>query len=88
MSILSGVTGEKVGTMDEAGRVTTSHPRLRSIMARVRTDRFVIVPDRSETKAEGTIVDYFRVVRDTDPNYANALIVYLLREGFEVQPGP
>jgi hypothetical protein len=86
MNVLSGVTGEKVGTMDKAGRVVTSDPGLRSIMAKVRTEGFVIVPDRSETKAAGTIVDYIRVVHDTDPNFTNALIVYLLREGFEARP--
>lgn len=84
MNILSGVTGEKVGFMDKEGNVTTLNPGLIAIMAKVDTDGFVIIPDKSEVKTDGTIIEHIRTVYDIDPNYADALSVYLLREGFEV----
>lgn len=83
MNILSGITGKKVGFMDKEGNVTTLDPKLIAIMAKV--DGFVIIPDKSEIKADGTVVERIRTVYDTDPDYVNALSIYLLREGFEVE---
>ena len=85
MNILSGITGKKVGFMDKEGNVTTLDPELIAIRAKV--EGFVIIPDRSEVKSDGTIVEHIRAVYDTDPNYVNALSTYLLREGFEVEQG-
>lgn len=83
MNILSGVTGKKVGFMDKEGNVTTLDPELIAIMSKV--DGFVTIPDRSEVKPDGTIIEHIRTVYDTDPDYVDALSVYLLREGFEVE---
>ena len=85
MNILSGVTGKKVGFMDKEGNVTTLNSKLKPIMAKVDADGFVIIPNKSEIKANGTVVERIRTVYDTDPDYVNALSIYLLREGFEVE---
>lgn len=84
MNILSGVTGKKVGFMDKEGNITTLNPELKAIASKITKDGFVIIPNKSEVKANGTIVEHIRTVYDTDPNYVNALSEYLLREGFEV----
>jgi len=84
MNILSGVTGKQVGTMDRLGRVTTSDRGLKGIMAAVNKDRSVVIPSRSDVVGEDKIIDFVEIVSDTDPDFVNALIIYLLREGYEV----
>ncbi len=85
MNILSGITGKKVGFMDKEGNITTLNPELKSIANKITADGFVIIPDKSKIKANGTIVEHIRTVYNTDPNYVTALSIYLLREGFEVE---
>ena len=85
MNILDGKTGEKVGFMDEEGNVTTLNPELIAIMAKVDTDGYVVVLDRSETTDDGAIVEHVRIVHDIDPDYVDSLAEYLLRQGFEVE---
>jgi len=84
VNILSGVTGERAGTMDRLGRVTASDLNLKTIMAMVAKDRSVVIPSHSDVVSENKVVDFVEVVPDTDPDYVNALIIYLLREGYEV----
>jgi hypothetical protein len=85
VNILSGVTGKVVGSMDRLGRVSTADSGLRAIITRVSKERSVVVPDHSDIVGENKVVEYIQVVPDTDPDYVNALSIYLLREGYEVQ---
>lgn len=84
MEIKSGTTGKIVGTVNYMGFVITRDKELASIMKEVDANGYVTIPTVPE-EVDGTIKEGIEKVTKGTEGYLEALKIYLLREGFEVQ---